>query len=114
MNIGILEANSGKYDSNDYNLTDANITFVDNPDFNTSNISSHATNVTALICGKKTTIGGKTYEGAAKGANIYQMPVTASTNVYSAMEELVLSYNANIINLNYSCTSGTASANGCA
>ena len=98
VNIGILEANSGKYDSNDYNLTDANITFVDNPDFNTSNISSHATNVTALICGKKTTIGGKTYEGAVKGANIYQMPVTASTNVYSAMEELVLSYNANIIN----------------
>lgn len=98
INIGVIEANSGVYDENNYNLSDANITLVDNPSINTYYTSSHATKVTSLICGKKTTISGRTYEGAAKGANIYQIPSKYISDLYEAIDILVSDYDIDIIN----------------
>ena len=88
IKIGIIEANYGRFDPNNYNLSNANITFVGTTGVTTSTITTHATNVTSLICGKKTTINNHTYEGAAKNATIYQTAISTSTNVYNALNML--------------------------
>lgn len=97
VKIGIIEASYGRYDSNNYNLSNANLTYVDTTGV-TEVVSNHATNVTALICGKKTTIGSRIYEGTARGADVYQTAIYSVEDVLTAMTVLVNDYNVNIIN----------------
>lgn len=96
--VGIIE--SEKYDANDYNLQLAHENNLNH--IKTNNISgtvgSHATNVTSIICGRKTTINGKTYEGLATGATIWQTTINYDTDLYAAIE-LLASKGANVINL---------------
>lgn len=85
IKIGIIEALGGRYDPNNYNLVDADLTFVGTTGVSSPTISPHATNVTSLICGKKTTIGDHTYEGAAKNATIYQTAIYDYEDVCNAL-----------------------------
>lgn len=103
ISIGIVEALNARFDPNDYNLSDmvtsGQLTFVQNPFDTPAQIDFHATGVTTLICGKKTVIGGKTYEGVAKGATVYQTNCTSVNSLFSALDELVYNYNVKVINL---------------
>ena len=98
IKIGIIEVSNGRYDSTNYNLTNANLTYVDTTGV-TEVVTDHATKVTALICGKKTTIGARTYEGVAKGATVYQTAASTTDDIYDAMIALVNNYNVDVINL---------------
>ncbi len=90
VTIGIIEAALGKYDPSNYNLSEAcgskRLDFVPTPGASTASINSHATNVTSIICGKKTTIGGRTYEGYAPNATVYQTAVSVQTDVLNAID----------------------------
>ena len=97
VTIGIIEF--GRYDSNNYNLQ-----LVHGNNLNhikTNNISgtvgSHATTVTSIICGRKTTINGKTYEGLATGATVWQTTINDDYDLFTAIE-LLASKGANVIN----------------
>ena len=96
VTVGIIEAGRGRYDSNNYNLTDADLTFVSTPGV-TETVSSHATNVTALICGKHVTINGKKYGGAATGATVYQTAINTSSHVLNAFT-ILKNLGVNVIN----------------
>lgn len=99
VNIGIIETGSGRYNSSNYNLTDADVTFLLPPGSGTAYASDHATNVTALVCGKKVTINGKKYGGPATGATVYQTGIWAVGELYDAIDMLIDDYNVNVINM---------------
>lgn len=97
ITIGIIEF--GKYNENDYNLQLAHENNLNH--IKTNNISgtvgSHATTVTSIICGRKTTINGKTYEGLATGATIWQTTINDDIDLFAAIE-LLANKGANVIN----------------
>lgn len=101
VKIGIIEHDGGRYDENNYSLADAHntgkLSFVPTPGVAEAQVSNHATTVTSIICGKKITIDGKTYEGLAPGATVIQTAIYNSSEFYSAMEHLI-SQDVNIIN----------------
>lgn len=102
--IGVIEAKKKRYDSTNYNLTDADLTYVDTAGV-AEVVGSHATNVTAIICGKKTIIDGKTYEGVANGAKVYQTAIDTVNDTLIAIESLAEDFEVDIIN--FSGGSGT-------
>lgn len=103
ITIGIIEAGYGKYDPNNYNLADAHnsgkLSFIATPGVDSSNvdINIHATYITTIICGKKTIINGKTYEGLAPGATVYQTAIYDQEDVFSAIE-MFADMGVNIVN----------------
>ena len=101
VKIGIIEAGSGMYRVNNYNLSDADITYVFPPGVGTAFLSDHATNVASLICGKKVTIDGKQYGGPASGATVYQTGVRGDDQIYSTLDMLIYDYNVNVINMSF-------------
>lgn len=99
VTVGIIEAGSGRYDSNNYNLENANnLSFVNTPGV-VESVTSHATNVTSLICGKHVTIGGKKYGGAAIGATVYQ---TAANTCNEVIAAIIMLKNLGVHVINYS------------
>ena len=96
IKICVLELNE-RYNPNDYNLTDADLSYVSINSSVDNNIGDHATRVTSLICGKKVTINGKTYEGAAKGATVYQISIEKPKELFPALQRCA-SLGVNIVN----------------
>lgn len=85
VTIGIIEAGSGRYDEDDENLSEANLTFIPTPGVENEIVTEHATHITSLICGKQIIIDGKIYEGAARGSCVYQTAIYDEDDVLSAI-----------------------------
>ncbi len=109
VNIGIIESEGTRYEAGHYSLTEAEssgkLSFIP-----TSKVpvnaphNLHSTAVTSIICGRKTTVNGRTYEGLARGANVYQTAVTNDKEslcqeFIEVVDTLILNYNINVINI---------------
>lgn len=99
VRIGVIEAEFGRYDANNYNLTDADLTYLFPPGVNVSTIKNHATEITSLICGKKVNIDGKKYGGLATGATVYQTGIYYLQQIYDTIDMMIYDYNVNVINM---------------
>lgn len=97
IKIGVIEDDSGRYSAIDTNLLGANVSFLPVINVPDAVISDHATNVVSLICGRKITIGDKTYKGAARGATIIQTSIENDYDLYRAIDMLAME-GVNIIN----------------
>lgn len=111
IKIGIIEAESAKYDSTAPQLSgihNVRLFYVDNikSDGTTvpSEVKPHATMVTSLIVGQSYTYNGHTYEGIAPGATVYQTSCVYPSDVYTAFSVLA-NYGVSVIN--YSASSET-------
>ena len=102
IKIGIIEAENGRFSSNDVNLLgleqNGTLTYISNSVSPSTQISNHATALATLICGKKFTIGGKVYEGFAKGAEVYQTGYDDTNSLMNAVDTMV-DYGVDIINI---------------
>lgn len=99
--IGIIEADSGRYDSSNPHLAGLESTkklnFVSISGV-TPRVLSHSTMVTSLIVGKPVTMGNSiTYEGVVPNATVYQCATATTTHVYNAFQKLV-DLGVNVIN----------------
>ncbi|MBQ8057107.1 MAG: S8/S53 family peptidase [Ruminococcus sp.] len=107
IKIGVIEAEYSRYDETNYNLLDANISYVDAPAVSERIIKAyHPTKVCSLICGRKTIIDGKTYGGAAAGATVYQTGIDNLVELLSAIEKFS-SMGVNVINFSGGEQTGT-------
>lgn len=98
VTIGVVEL--GKCDEANCNLTDADITYYPTPyvDQSEVTVNDHATKVISLICGKKTTISGKKYGGAATGATVYYTAAHRESYLYQSIK-LFCDLDVDIINM---------------
>ncbi len=102
IKIGIIEAENGRFSSSDVNLLgledNGTLTYISNPSSPSTQISSHATALATLICGKQFTIGGKVYEGFAKGAEVYQTGFNDTLSLLNAVD-IMVAQGVDIINI---------------
>ncbi len=108
IKIGIIEPEYLRYDTSNYNLQDANISYVNTPGVtNYIVLHLHPTKVSALICGKRVTIDGKTYGGVASGATVYQTGIGDLADLLNAIENFS-SMGVNVINFSGGEKNGTS------
>ena len=97
VKIGVVEAAVGKYDSNCphlKNIHNKTLFFVNDAGSNadgsgiTPIVSDHATVVTSIVVGQAVTVGSTTYEGVVPLATVYQTPISNSSHVINAFENM--------------------------
>ncbi len=112
VKIGVLEAECGRFDPTDpqlsaivgtdpYNPNGKKLFFIENvcpPYPVTEVVTSHATAITSLIVGQEYSFLGTTYEGIAPDATVYQIPFESEVNMVFAMESMI-AMNVSIINI---------------
>lgn len=98
IKIGVLEAESGQYDSSNphlRNIHNKTLFFVNDAGSNadgsgiTPTVSDHATVVTSIVVGQAVTVGSTTYEGVVPLATVYQTPVTGHSSVVKAFNNMI-------------------------
>lgn len=89
VKIGIVESASGRYDPSEYMLSGvSNLQYVNNAGV-TGNISSHATNVTTIIKGKRVIVNGKNYSGIVPDADVYQTSANHQSQLATAVDYFI-------------------------
>lgn len=95
IKIGILEAGSGRFDSNAPQLKSIYNTRLflandagPNGTAITSTVERHATMVTSYIVGQAVAVAGRTYEGIVPDATVYQTPVDSTSDVHRALQKM--------------------------
>lgn len=90
VSIGIIEAGSGRFDALAPQLSPlvaaGRLTYVPVTGV-TPTTTTHATLVTSIVAGQAVTVSGRTYEGIATGANVFQSGITSSTHVLTAFQQ---------------------------
>lgn len=96
VKIGIIEAESGRYDPDVLQLKDvpsSHLEYVSSKKDNESTlipeISDHATVITSIIVGSGYAYAGTEFESIAPGAKVYQMSIDSENGLYRAFDKLV-------------------------